>query len=178
MPPFYQKVLSEVKKIPYGEVRTYQEIAAKAGNPRAYRAAGSANAKNILPIIIPCHRVIGNDGNLGGYGGGLKIKKYLFLIILAFFVTLNLFSKDYLINLQAKVVSSDKHNYSEGNNFNLIKLDGSFTDNLGNYGNWNALASFELNNNKIKQHFFSAEIIYQNESKMYIQGSRNSREFE
>ena len=77
MPPFYQKVLSEVKKIPYGEVRTYQEIAAKAGNPRAYRAAGSANAKNILPIIIPCHRVIGNDGNLGGYGGGLKIKKYL-----------------------------------------------------------------------------------------------------
>ena len=77
MPPFYQKVLNEVKKIPYGEVRTYKEIAAKAGNPRAYRATGSANAKNILPIIIPCHRVIGNDGNLGGYGGGLKIKKYL-----------------------------------------------------------------------------------------------------
>ena len=77
MPPFYQKVLSEVKKIPYGEVRTYKEIAAKAGNPRAYRATGSANAKNILPIIIPCHRVVGNDGNLGGYGGGMKIKKYL-----------------------------------------------------------------------------------------------------
>mgnify|MGYP001350547813 FL=1 len=77
MPPFYQKVLNEVKKIPYGEVRTYKEIAAKAGNPRAYRATGSANAKNILPVIIPCHRVIGNDGNLGGYGGGLKIKKYL-----------------------------------------------------------------------------------------------------
>ena len=77
MSPFYQKVLSEVKKIPYGEVRTYKEIAAKAGSPRAYRATGSANAKNILPIIIPCHRVIGNDGNLGGYGGGLKIKKYL-----------------------------------------------------------------------------------------------------
>ena len=77
MPPFYQKVLSEVKKIPYGEVRTYKEIAAKAGRPRAYRATGSANAKNILPIIIPCHRVVGNDGNLGGYGGGLKIKKYL-----------------------------------------------------------------------------------------------------
>ena len=77
MPPFYQKVLNEVKKIPYGEVRTYKEIAAKAGNPRAYRATGSANAKNILPIIIPCHRVVGNDGNLGGYGGGLKIKKYL-----------------------------------------------------------------------------------------------------
>ena len=100
------------------------------------------------------------------------------LIILILLSTFNLFSKDYLINLQAKVVNNDKHNYSEGNNFNLIKLDGSFTDNLGNYGNWNALASFELNNNKIKQHFFSAEIIFQNESKMYIQGSRNSKEFE
>ena len=108
----------------------------------------------------------------------LKNKKYLFLIILILLSTFNLFSNDYLINLQAKVVNNDKHNYSEGNNFNLLKLDGSFTDNLGNYGNWNALASFELNNNKIKQHFFSAEIIFQNESKMYIQGSRNSKEFE
>ena len=108
----------------------------------------------------------------------LKKKKYLVLIILTLLPTFNLFSKDYLINFQAKVVNTDKHNYSEGNNFNLIKLDGSFTDNLGNYGNWNALASFELNDNKIKQHFFSAEIIFQNESKMYIQGSRNSKEFE
>ena len=108
----------------------------------------------------------------------LKNIKYLFLIILILLSTFNLFSKDYLINFQAKVVINDKHNYSKGNNFNLIKLDGSFTDNLGNYGNWNALASFELNNNKIKQHFFSAEIIFQNESKMYIQGSRNSKEFE
>ena len=107
-----------------------------------------------------------------------KNKKYLVLIILILFPTFNLVSKDYLINLQAKVVNNDKHNYSEGNNFNLLKLDGSFTDNLGNYGNWNALASFELHNNKIKQHFFSAEIIFQNESKMYIQGSRNSKEFE
>ena len=104
--------------------------------------------------------------------------KYFVLIILILFQTFDLSSKDYLINLQAKVVNNYKHNYSEGNNFNLLKLDGSFTDNLGNYGNWNALASFELNNNKIKQHFFSAEIIFQNESKMYIQGSRNSKEFE
>lgn len=108
----------------------------------------------------------------------LKNKKYLVIIILILLPTFNSFSKDYLINLQAKVVNNDKHNYSEGNNFNLLKLDGSFTDNLGNYGNWNALASFELHNNKIKQHFFSAEIIFQNESKMYIQGSRNSKEFE
>ena len=108
----------------------------------------------------------------------IKNIKYLVLINLILLPTFNLVSKDYLINLQAKVINNDKHNYSEGNNFNLIKLDGSFTDNLGNYGNWNALASFELNNNKIKQHFFSAEIIFQNESKIYIQGSRNSKEFE
>ena len=108
----------------------------------------------------------------------LNKKRWLVLIILILFSTFNLFSKDYLINFQAKIVNTYKHNYSEGSNFNLLKLDGSFTDNLGNYGNWNALASFELNNNKIKQHFFSAEIIFQNESKMYIQGSRNSKEFE
>ena len=108
----------------------------------------------------------------------LKKYRYLVLILLISCSTSASFTKDYLINLQAKVISNDKHNYSEGNNFNLLKLDGSFTDNLGNYGNWNALVSFELNNKKIKQHFFSAEIIYQNESIMYIQGSRNNKEFE
>lgn len=75
--PFYQKVLNEVIKIPYGEVRTYSDIANKAGNPNAYRATGTANAKNMIPIIIPCHRVVRNNGDIGGYGGGLKIKKYL-----------------------------------------------------------------------------------------------------
>ena len=77
MPPFYQRVLSEVKKIPYGEVRTYKEIGINAGSPKAYRATGTANANNVLTIIIPCHRVVGSNGDLGGYGGGLKIKKYL-----------------------------------------------------------------------------------------------------
>ena len=77
MPSFYQKVLLTVMKIPYGEVRTYQEIAIKTGSPNAYRAVGSANAKNLIPIIIPCHRVVAANGNLGGYGGGLSIKKYL-----------------------------------------------------------------------------------------------------
>ncbi len=77
MPPFYKKVLNELKNIPFGEVRSYKEIALNAGNPRAYRAVGTANAKNTLPIFIPCHRVVGSNGCLGGYGGGLKIKKYL-----------------------------------------------------------------------------------------------------
>ena len=77
MPYFYQKVLFTVMKIPYGEVRTYREIAIETGSPNAYRAVGSANAKNLIPIIIPCHRVVAANGNLGGYGGGLSIKKYL-----------------------------------------------------------------------------------------------------
>ena len=100
------------------------------------------------------------------------------LLIFSIFFSSSLHANEYLINLQAKVVSSETHNYSKDSNFNLIKLDGSFTDNLGNYGNWNALVSYELSKNLIKQHFFSSEIIYQNESKMYVQGSRNSKEFE
>jgi len=77
IPSFYQKVLLTVMKIPYGEIRTYREIAINTGNPNAYRAVGSANARNLIPIIIPCHRVVAANGNLGGYGGGLSIKKYL-----------------------------------------------------------------------------------------------------
>ena len=77
MPPFYQKVLNIVNKIPYGKYLSYQEVATKAGNSKASRAAGSANARNPIPIIIPCHRVLGSGGKLGGYGGGIKIKKYL-----------------------------------------------------------------------------------------------------
>ena len=77
LPPFYQKVINKVKEIPYGKYQTYQDIASKAGNSNAYRAAGSANARNPIPIIIPCHRVLAKGGKLGGYGGGIKIKKYL-----------------------------------------------------------------------------------------------------
>ena len=77
MPPFYYKALMAVKSIPYGEYKTYKEIAMIAGNPKAIRAAGSANAKNPIPIVIPCHRVLGSGGSLGGYGGGLDIKSFL-----------------------------------------------------------------------------------------------------
>ena len=77
MPPFYQKVLNIVNKIPHGKYLSYQEVATKAGNSKASRAAGSANARNPIPIIIPCHRVLASGGKLGGYGGGIKIKKYL-----------------------------------------------------------------------------------------------------
>jgi O-6-methylguanine DNA methyltransferase len=77
MPPFYYKALMAVKSIPYGEYRTYKEIAMIAGNPKAIRASGSANANNPIPIIIPCHRVLASGGKLGGYGGGLNIKNFL-----------------------------------------------------------------------------------------------------
>ena len=75
--PFQQKIWQQLQKIPYGETRNYKELAAMAGNAKACRAAGMANHNNPIVIIIPCHRVIGADGSLTGYGGGLAIKQYL-----------------------------------------------------------------------------------------------------
>ena len=74
---FMKKVWRELMKIPYGETRTYKQIAENIGNPKASRAVGMANNKNPLPIIIPCHRVIGSDGGLVGYALGLEIKETL-----------------------------------------------------------------------------------------------------
>lgn len=75
--PFQQSVWQALRKIPYGETRCYKDIAAFIGNPSACRAVGMANNRNPLPIIIPCHRVIGFNGKLVGYAGGIKIKEYL-----------------------------------------------------------------------------------------------------
>lgn len=75
--PFQKRVWRQLQSIPYGEVRTYKEIASEIGSPKAVRAVGGANNKNPLSIIIPCHRVIGSNGSLVGYGGGLHIKEYL-----------------------------------------------------------------------------------------------------
>lgn len=74
---FMKKVWKELLKIPYGETRTYKEIAEKTGNSKASRAVGMANNKNPIPIIIPCHRVIGSNNKLVGYALGLDMKKYL-----------------------------------------------------------------------------------------------------
>lgn len=71
---FRQKVWKLLQEIPYGTTRTYGEIAASAGDPKACRAVGMANNRNPLPILIPCHRVVGANGSLVGYGGGLDIK--------------------------------------------------------------------------------------------------------
>jgi len=77
LPPFYLKVLETVAKIPYGQTISYKQIADEVGNPKGSRAVGSANARNPLPIIIPCHRVIAANGRFGGYAGGTYLKKYL-----------------------------------------------------------------------------------------------------
>ena len=75
---FSRKALLKVKAIPHGKTRTYGQIAASLGNPKAARAVGAANASNPIPIIIPCHRVVASTG-LGGYGGGLSLKRWLLL---------------------------------------------------------------------------------------------------
>jgi len=77
---FQKQVWSELVNIPYGETRTYKAIAEAIGNPKAVRAVGGANNKNKIPIVIPCHRVIGADGSLTGYAGGVEIKKELLRI--------------------------------------------------------------------------------------------------
>ena len=74
---FQIKVWKELQKIPYGKTATYKEIAENIGNKNASRAVGMANNKNPIAIIIPCHRVIGTKGDLTGYAGGIKLKKYL-----------------------------------------------------------------------------------------------------
>lgn len=75
--PFQLAVWKELQNIPYGQTTSYKEIAQKINKPKAYRAVGMANNKNPLPIIISCHRVIGSNGKLIGYAGGLKLKNYL-----------------------------------------------------------------------------------------------------
>jgi methylated-DNA-[protein]-cysteine S-methyltransferase len=74
---FQMRVWRLLREIPYGETRSYRDLAVALGNPRAVRAVGAANGANPLPIVIPCHRVIGANGSLVGYGGGLQLKKRL-----------------------------------------------------------------------------------------------------
>ena len=75
--PFQMKCWEGLRQIPYGETRTYRDIAAYAGNPKAVRAAGGANHNNPISVIVPCHRVVGSTGSLTGFGGGLEAKAYL-----------------------------------------------------------------------------------------------------
>jgi methylated-DNA-[protein]-cysteine S-methyltransferase len=75
---FRSKVLHKLyENVPYGETATYTEMAIDAGSPRAFRAAGSACGSNPMPVVVPCHRVVATGGGLGGYGGGLDMKRFL-----------------------------------------------------------------------------------------------------
>ena len=75
--PYARKVLRATAAIPFGQVSTYREVARKAGNPAASRAAGNALGSNPIPVVVPCHRVLRTNGTLGGYGGGLDKKELL-----------------------------------------------------------------------------------------------------
>lgn len=77
---FQRSVWTALKAIPYGQTRTYGEIAAAIGRPKAVRAVGQANHHNPLPIFLPCHRVVGSGGTLTGYAGGLEMKKALLVL--------------------------------------------------------------------------------------------------
>jgi len=74
---FQRKAWQAMRKIPFGETISYGDQARKVGKPKAYRAVGSANGKNPIPIIVPCHRVLASDGSLGGYSLGLSMKRRL-----------------------------------------------------------------------------------------------------
>ena len=74
---FQREVWEATRLIPFGETRSYSWVAEQIGKPRAVRAVGRALGRNPLPVVIPCHRVIASDGGLGGYGGGMGMKKYL-----------------------------------------------------------------------------------------------------
>lgn len=75
--PFQKRVWTELQEIPFGETISYGELASRIGNPSASRAVGLANGKNPVSIVVPCHRVIGSNGTLTGYGGGLPVKQAL-----------------------------------------------------------------------------------------------------
>jgi len=74
---FGRRVLEQTARIPFGATRSYREIAERAGSPNAFRAAGNALGANPIPIIVPCHRVLASGGGLGGYTGGLDVKRTL-----------------------------------------------------------------------------------------------------
>jgi methylated-DNA-[protein]-cysteine S-methyltransferase len=77
VPPFHESVLAELARVPYGRTDTYGHLASLVGRPRAARAVGTVMNRNPIPIVLPCHRIVGANGSLTGYGGGLDVKRAL-----------------------------------------------------------------------------------------------------
>jgi methylated-DNA-[protein]-cysteine S-methyltransferase len=75
--PFHADVLAQLARVPYGQTETYGALAAKAGRPKAARAVGTVMNRNPIPIVLPCHRIVGANGSLTGYAGGLDVKRHL-----------------------------------------------------------------------------------------------------
>ena len=103
------------------------------------------------------------------------MKNFLKILLLLFFVSVN--AEEYISNFQGKRTTLDVHKYSDKDNFRIIKLDGTFTDRLGNYGNWTAMVYIEIKNNQIYNHGFSNHFIYQDESFTYSKGNRTNDEY-
>ena len=104
------------------------------------------------------------------------MKKLIIIFIILY--SFAILSNDYKIDIHGKIVSNEKHKYSDNSYYSILKIDGTFTDNFSNYGNFNALVNLEIENSELKQHFFSTELTYQDGSIFYGQGSRTSKEFE
>ena len=102
-------------------------------------------------------------------------EKFLKILLLLFFVSVN--AEEYISNFQGKRTTLDVHNYSDKDNFRMIKLDGTFTDRLGNYGNWTAMVYVEIKNNQIYNHGFSNHFVYQDESFTFSKGNRTNDEY-
>ena len=102
--------------------------------------------------------------------------QYLFIVF--FFLSLNSFAEEYVLNLTGEKTYKAEHNYSKKNNYRIFELEGAFTDNLGNYGNWNTIVYAEIENNLLKHHSFSLKYSYQDGSVVYAKGSRANEELE
>ena len=100
------------------------------------------------------------------------------LISLIFFVSYNLTGDDYILNLTGKRVYNAAHNYTKKDNYRIFELEGAFTDNLGNYGNWSTIVNAEIENNFLKYHAFSLRYSYQDGSVVFAKGNRTNEELE
>ena len=100
------------------------------------------------------------------------------LMLLVFFVSCNLIGDDYILNLTGKIVYNTEHNYTKKDNYRIFKLEGAFTDNFGNYGNWSTIVNAEIENNMLKYHAFSLKYSYQDGSVVFAKGNRTNEELE
>ena len=100
------------------------------------------------------------------------------LLLLVFFVSYNLIGDAYILNLTGRTVYNTEHNYTKKDNYRIFKLEGAFTDNLGNYGNWSTIVNAEIENNMLKYHAFSLKYSYQDGSIVFAKGNRTNEELE